>query len=197
MSKKIVFLSSGNKSDMAKRVYAAHQNEGGERDLKYFQRTVPSLMNTWTRLDYIDSYESLTEDPEIELEQINQDFYSEFVPHFRPAAGYRHVKKLETRDDYLNYDIQREPDPVTNSARYREDNRIPAMRKWVASRNYARDADGLKARELEIKNKETPGMSDLWARVNQPVRAIDDGDVAYYGQSTDDDASTLINTSWN
>jgi hypothetical protein len=197
MSKKASFLSAANMADMTKRVYTAHQNEGGSRFLSYFQEQVAGLMQRWSKLDYIDSYESLTADTDLELEQINQDFYREHVNQFLPAGGYARVKKLETVDDYLNYDIQRDPPATVNAATFRGGNAIPLNRKWVSSRNYDRDNEGLKGRSLGLKNKTHPGMDELWEHVNQPTKPMDRGDVQYYGQRTDDDSTALMNTSWN
>ena len=196
MSKRVQFLSAANLAAMAKRVYIAHQNEGGSRFLSHFQEQVAGLMQSWPRLDHIDSYESLTSDAELEMEQINQDFYREVVNQFMPSGGYRAVKKLETVEDYLNYDIQREPAAVVNAATYRNGNQIPLDRRTV-TRHYDRANEGLKGRSLGLKNKSMPGMDDLWAHINQPVTKIDRGDVQYYGQATDDDSSTLMTTAWS
>lgn len=195
MSKKDQFLSISNMALMAKRIYSAHQNAGGQRPLAFFQEQIPTLMRGWPQAASIDSYESLTMDQDEEMAQINQDFFRSVEHQFLPAGGFARVKKLETVEDYLNFDTPRDEPTMVNASTYRRGNRFPLDRK--ITRNYDRDGDGLKGRSLHRENRETPGMDVLWAEVNRPYRAIDDNDARYYGQTTDDDSSTLINTSWN
>jgi hypothetical protein len=193
-SKKLQFLCDLNVKAMTKRIYNAHQREGGSRPLAYFCEHVAGLMQGWPRLEYIDTYESLVSDPETEMDQINQDFYREMIEQFLPAGGFARVKKLETVDDYLNFDIQRDPPPVVNASVYRDGNRIPVNRKPII-RHY--ENDGVHGQSLGRKNKEMPGMDELWEAVNRPYEKIDRNDVPYYGQREDEGTTALMNTAWN
>lgn len=195
MSKKAIFLSTDNVAQMVKRIFIAHQNDGGGQAVRYFNEQIAGIMNKWPRLDYVDSYESLTNDIESEMTQINNDFFKNTVDQFLPGAGFKKIKKLETVDDYLNYDIQREPDVTVNAETYRDENRIPVNRKPIL-RQYDRSSEGIRGRSLSQKTKEIPGMDELWEHVNKPVVPMDRNDVRYYGQSTDDSSSLLMNTSW-
>lgn len=191
-SKKAQFLSTSNVTAVTKRIYNTHQREGGSRPLSYFQ-VVGGLMQSWPRIEHVDSYESLTTDPESEMDQINQDFYREVIEEFLPAGGFARVQKLETVDDYLNFDIPRDPAPVVNASAYRGGNAVPINRKFT--RHY--ENDGVHGKSRGLKNKEMPGMDDLWARVNQPYVAIDRNDMPYYGQHEDEGTTALMNTAWN
>lgn len=170
---------------MTKRIYTAHKNSGGTRELSEFITTIKNLMYTWDQLDYIDSYESLTND-DSELIKINSDFYATLSRYINVIQ----VKKLSTVDDYLNYDIEREPDRMVNNSMYRFNNQFTVNRK--TARHYETKST-LTGRSLTNSAKVSMGMDELWSAVNQGTnQSVDRNDVSYYGQAGDDSTSLLV-----
>lgn len=195
VTKRDYFLSKINQTEMVKRVYIAHQNDGGVRPYNYIDEQIHGLMLSWDKLKYVDSYESLTVDPEIEHEQINNDFFRDIWPQFQVGQGFRMAKKLDTVDDYLNFDIQREPEPVMNSEMFRNSNKIP---HWQirSTRHFDTSNDGVTGRSLSQKIKPHGDMDKVWSRVNEPTVAFDTNDEQYNGPRDDSTSTHLMDTSW-
>lgn len=197
MSKTSKFLSDINIQTIIKLIYQKHVDDGGQKLISTFIEQIPHLMANWNKTPLLDSYESIAFDEVSEIEAINLDFISTYWPLFSVGDDYKNIKALNTPEDYHNLDTTKTPDLYTQTNIYRDKNAFPV---WQRSRykymDRTREGNGMQGHSIELVPTSCGNMEDYLVRTNIPYAKIDNLDIPYYGQSTNEGVSALTSTMW-
>lgn len=200
------FLSKANQLTLLKEMYSRHVRDGGTRTKQFFQDQLPWLMKKWPHLNKMDSYESLVDDPESEIVQINKDFLTDHECTFAAGGDFKTLTPTYKMDvyDYRNLDIRGtgSDDRIVDNGMYRFNNEIPLYQKTGSAgigRHYdfAGSREGLTGRSVE-QDVSGYDMSAIYREVDRPYRAIDTLTEPYYGwvEYSGEGGTSLYDTGW-
>jgi hypothetical protein len=185
-----LFLSNSNFANLHQALYAIYQQNGGKSQFDKFGKLIKLLQHKFVKENDLNAYctaewQATGNNNYVDaLRTINLDFHKNVYKYFKwnvynPFHDDIEVGPNDARilkksaeimpEDFGTLDVWREQFTTVLNRQFRDNNRIPAYRTGIQTRNYDRGNEGLRFNDPDRSSLETPIYGYDMSRINKTV----------------------------